>query len=205
MENTCMNVGLAFIHSEEWTCGIHRGKSCSHGRDIGSPPGGGLGRRATVTTLEEGGRSQAGGRRFQILTNPLYLEAWTSRGPVVAGPESVEPPHCKLLCITQRCPFLCSQALGVGEESLRSIASLPPGGPANQGMKAHASVTQGWSFSAFLISGHGRVASINADSVEIPPFLPACWDHLAPGSLLFEDKAACTHQSDHLQAEEDFL
>lgn len=43
-----------------------------------------------------------------------------------------------------------------------------------------------------------------AASIPTSPHLPACWDYMAPGHLLSEDCAACTHQSYHPQAEEDF-
>lgn len=127
----------------------------------------------------EGGRLQADGRWFQVLLSPLCLGAWTSAGPGVGGPESVP-------CITQGCPFLCSRASGAGEESVRSEHCFSsPGGPAHQGMRARASVTQGTSFPGFLISGHWP-SGFHQQVCSDPPRAAGLPGPPGPRGLLFE-------------------
>lgn len=67
----------------KWTWGIYRQKPCSCGRDVGSPPGVGVDSPATFTTLEEGAKSQVGGRLWFRFSRALPV--WKLGQQVVQG------------------------------------------------------------------------------------------------------------------------
>lgn len=177
--------------SEEWNCSVHRVKPCPCGRGVRSP-----------LTAPPGGR-QASGRlekapasRWVSLFGILDIKGSSGGRARDSRAARMQAPVYNPL------PFFHVQALGVREGGLRSGYCFSPTRGANSPC---TSVTQGRSFLASSSLDTGRVASRNADSVEIPPHLLACWDHPVLGCNLSEDHAACTHLFHHLQAEEGCL